>query len=167
MIALPDATAFTLLTLVPRRIAVDANWPTVHVQKYRDRLFGNGVLLLHRWDREPRQQSIGRNLSVSSGPTFQVDAREKMVVTMKLNAAHVIEPVHSLDFTAHQPSALHTKPTKLRNANTWRAKANRQFDMRCHRIPFFDVVCGYFWPCIGQLANWTKLVMYRELVDVM
>jgi hypothetical protein len=35
------------------------------------------------------------------------------------------------------------------------AGANRHFDMRCHA---YNVLDGshYFWPRIGQLANWTS-----------
>jgi hypothetical protein len=33
---------------------------------------------------------------------------------------------------------------------------NTVFHIRCHRLRFFDVLCGYFCPRIGHIENWTK-----------
>jgi hypothetical protein len=57
-----------------------------------------------------------------------------------------------------EPSALHMKVITLRFVDTYTGNLNRAFYMHYHRLRFFDVICGYFWPRIGHLANWTKLV---------
>ena len=80
-----------------------------------------------------------------------------MVATTKLNAAQALKASRPAILRSAQPSALHPKLTRLRLVNTWRYKANYTFDMRCRRVPLFDVACHYFRPCIGQLANWTML----------
>ena len=46
-------------------------------------------------------------------------------------------------------------------------KTNRRFDMRCHRIPLFDVASHYFWPRIGQLNPKTlglKLLFHAKVI---